>query len=1001
MSSQTWAEKATTTAEAVYKDFLDQVIKVGVINNRCTSEDEYGRELYETEKKRIKQNKLHDPRVVRLMSISGKGGWDNDVDKQKRYSKNYNVTLLDHTLSVTRGSLMLASLDWLSRNPEMEEEFLKRKLYVMAVVAFMHDIDKDLSEPRIIDVSAVTDEQVKERMARYNISAFLAIVNVKLEPDQLLYLIDKVESQQTNRRLPKQMPPQYTDGTLPLYVRLADKLDGIWLSADPEGEPKKQGIEGVLNRLKTDQSCIRSDCLRDLFAQLETTSAVIDLFDPHHPFLMDELQLRLSTFSQRETGAPPLLEIHHDGRLVMLMLANQQQLEKVKELAIQDLCDSLPFKLDLFISPRGEPHLLNEKATHAGLKKFFSKLKPEKLQRLLFVKTADKSAIKKALDDSELLDDSGLSPIFSEKTIGQTMTLYASLEQMGEKAKQQLKKAAHAALLLNLSLKTKPKDGIPDYDDREKAFLACIPEQRPSWINAIAGNSYYGHSRRNLTALWALAIAINNNKVDDAIWGKEGLLKQWLEGTEERKGFNQFIPAEGSTIIKAVESHFHQLLSGKRIEVEDESAEGRCLFTDQPVDFKKRLEDNKGLKKIGVKASAFSGRDGRPEPFDLASGHTNISPVSLAEYKLRVHVHENTAQDKKELNTATLIYSPATIGLFGGLAMDIDQDLKVMSLQELSEFYVKRSNILGIEHYKRRYRITRLEYLPGKTVEQVNQLLRLLKATLRIGRPIHVFRGLPIANRAFFYYDAMPPLLAELLGDGQAKRNELRLEQIPPAIHRLEMAKLLLDNWGYGYNALQLYANPKTRFKGLCFAWCGLHEKSRKIANRLEREYESYFEGEQLKMTADVTEEEGVMVKLGQKAATIQRYPKKGFQASNSEQTMVLDICLEGLKQALKVPKPQTDRVSLVNGIADLLMQMLKRRDLVSAAKLREDQPFDQACLEVATLFVDEFWLGVMNSRFPNQGNLRILKSIYRMSFMRRSKTTDNSEVETSDTRFH
>ncbi|EDN69961.1 hypothetical protein BGP_4682 [Beggiatoa sp. PS] len=614
---------------------------------------------------------------------------------------------------------------------------------------------------------------------------------------------------------------------------------------------------------------------------------------------------------------------------------------------------------------------------------------------MFLVKTEYKAVIEKPLDD--LLDEFRLHPIFQKKLSGKTTTLYASLENLTEKAKLRLKKAAHAILLLNLLLKeTKPKDGIPNYDDREKAFLANIPEQTPDdWILGITD----GNSRRVLIALWAITIAANDKKVDNAIWGEQGLLQQWFEGTEKSKGFRQFIKAEGDNIVQAVENYFQQLFSGQYMTVPDESAEGRCLFTDQPVELEKRLSENMGLKKVGIKASAFSGRDGRPESLDFSKGHTNISPISLAEYQLRVQIHSrrknvDKAQNVRDLdNAATLIYSPATMGLFGGLAMDIDEDIQTMSLKELSEFDVKFTNITGIEHYTARYRITRFEYLPSKMAEQVNQLHRFLKATQRIGRPIHVFRGLPTANRAFFYYDAMPSLLAELLSDGTANKNELRLEQIPPAIQRLEMAKLLLNTWGYGYNALQLYANPKTRFRGICFAWCGLHEKHGWIASRLASEYEDYFTEGELNMSADVTAEDGVMVKLGQMAATIQRYPKKGFQASKSEQTMVLDHCFAVLSEGFRIPKSQIDRLSLINGIAERLEIMLDRRKLVAKSEHRPDMTFQDACIEVATLFVDKFWMDVMGKRYPSQDNLRFLKSVYRMSFMRRAKKTENGEI--------
>ena len=972
MKTQDWMEKATKAAEDVYKDFLNKVVKVGVFNDRCDSQDDHGWALFEKENQRIMAGKMHDPRTVRLMSISGKGGWNVDANTQQRYRKHNNVTLLSHLLSVTRGSLMLSALDWLGCHPDMDDAFFKRKLYVITVVAFMHEIDKDLG---LSPANTVTDEQVAERMARYGINDFLRVPNVRLTPAQLLYLIDKTESQPANRPLPEAMPPYIADETLPLYVQLADKLEDSWLATD--SEEGKWGIEGVLDCLKHEQSCIRSDLLRALFEQLEFSSHVIDLFEPHHPFLMDELQRQLSYSTWRLTKCHPVIESHHDGRLQLLILANKQQLAEIKEQAISNLCNSLlenSFWLELRINTRGEPSLLNHKPSHAELRQFFIEYAYDKtFQRLFLVKTIYKATIAEPL--YHLLNDLGLKPVFYDKNT-QLMMLYnlASLEKMREKATQQLRKAAHAILLLNLLFDPRVKDKMPYYDKREEAFLACIPKQRPNWIETIV----HGHSRRVLTVLWAVTVAHNNKQVENAIWGDKGLLKDWLEGTNKKIGFRQFIKADGVTLIKNAEVYVRQLFTGKRIVTEDESAKGRCLFTEQPVNADLCIRDNMGLGKIGIKVTAFSGRDGRFEPLDFPLGKTNISPISVAEYKLRVHVYEKTPQGTRNLeNLPTLISSPTTVGLFGGLAMGIEPEMALMSLQQLNEFEVKKSKITGLEHDTGRYRITRLESLVGNTAEQINQLHRLLKATRRIGRPLHVFRGLPTTNRAFFYYDAMPPLLAELLSDGKSSGLELRLEQIPAAIQRLEMAQLLLETQGYGYETLQLYAYPQTHFKGLCLAWCGLHEKSRLIARGLEQEYESYFQKEPLKPKAALTKEEGVMVRLGQAAASIQ---KKNEQLSHSEQTLVFNLCLDGLKERLKVRQPQTGCPYLSQDIAHLLIQTLARSGL--KVDSHNDVAFHQACLTVASQFVEEFWLGVMNKHFPSQSHLRILSSIYRMSFM-------------------
>jgi len=959
--------RATEMAEKVYKRFLEQVVNTKIVLDRCTSQDEHGRELSEKEQQQVAEGKMHDPRRVRLMCISGKGG-GRTLEEVEKFSKYYNVTLLDHLLSVTRGSLMLASLDWLTRNPEMAEDFLMRKLYIIAVVAFMHDIDKDLRKPgRIKDAQGLTDLEVAERMQRYGLTKFLETLGITLTPDQLLYLIDKVESQQANRCLPDQMPPHYMDDTLPLYVRLADKLDGQWL---------ENGMEGVIDWLNRDRSCLRSEYLIKLLSNL--SDAVIELFDPHHPFLMDELQRKLAQFSRRLAGVPPLIEIHHDGRLVMLILAPNEQLKEIKKQAIESLCRALPFALKLFVSKRGESYLLNARPTHHELQNFLQREPLGELLPLFWIKASDKKLLKEPLTD--LLDEIGLSPQFEDtsKSTG-NIKLYASENNLTDPAKERLRKAAHAVLLLNLLLETKPKDGIPSYDEREEALVACIPEPRPTWISCLKE----GHPRRVVTALWATRVACDNPKVDKAIWAD--LLKQWLEGNEGQKGFNQFIEAAGPKIAQAVAHHFEQLLSGQRLVVEDESLSYHCLFTDQPCD--NLLKDNMGLGKVGIKVSAFSSRDGRPEPLDLAEGFTYLSPIAIAEHTFRAKVHQE--RSKKDLSTPTLIYSPTTLGLFGGLAMGgDDKSMNTLSLQELSRFEVKSSSIKGLELYNGRYRITRLESIPGKMEEQVSQLHDLLKATVRIGRPLHVFRGLPTPQRAFFYYDAMPTLLAELLqeeGQGES-RGALRLEQIHSAIHRLDTAKLLLETWGYGYQVLQLYAYRTTRFKGICLAWEGLREKSRLLSSRLEFEYHCYIKGQHMQ------EEDGVMVKLGREAAKIQSYPKDGFRASNHEQSMVLNICLDSLEQMMKIPVPQTDRNSLINGITDQLMQTLDRRNLIAASGHRDSKPLYEACLNVASMFVEDFWIAVMNRHFPSQGNLRILKSIYRMSFMLQRKKLEDAE---------
>lgn len=995
MSQTTWQARATQAAEKVYSDFLSEVVKKYVLKDlkKITGFSEF--------------------QMIRLMSISGKGG-GSTVEEAQHYGAYHNVSLLDHLLSVVRGGLLLATLDWLSRNPDMDDELLMRKLYVIAVVGFMHDIDKDFGQQRIKDIESVSDADVAERMERYGIPAFLQTVDVQLEPAQLLYLIDKVESQQANRRLPENMPPHFADGALPLYVRMADKLDGAWLLGDYQDyDPKqrKNRIERVLDWLKKDKSCIRSEFLRDVFDQLEQDH-VIDIFDPHHPFLLDELQRQLSAASEAVTGLPPLIEIHHDGRLVMLFLAIPQQLDEIKNQGIQSLTktDSLPTRLAVFTGKKDEEvYLVNEAPSHYELWEFMDgSIEGEVLKTLFKVKSSYKGKIDQFLFD--MLDKHGLSPVFQEKITGKTMLLYASLQKFDDnpKALYRLKQASHLILLLNLNLKEKPKakDNVPTCDSRETELLTTLQQERPTWIQDIATD---GHPRRVLTALWAIAIAIEQPELEAKIWGENGLLQTWLEGKESQKGLNQFIVGEssfsGEELENVLTTHFSQLLSGQRVispyQHLPENKLGRCAFTDQPIPDTKRIAESMELKTAGVTPGIFSGRDKRPESVDTATPHNNISPISFIEYKLR-------AKKSTDINAdlATRIYSPATLGLFGGLSLRVDQAINQMTLDELSTFDADHTTVL--EHYSERYRLMRLDSMPAKLIDthkkkpqpcQLTQVKKLLFASLRIGRPLHVFRGLPSVNRAFFAYDAMPSFLAHLLSDTNNPVRELRLEQIPMVLRRIETAEMLMAEFGYGYNAIELYAHPQTRFKGICLAYCVLAGKKQvntTQATSLLNDYRSYFDNGELSMNENTTPDDGVMVKLGKAAAMIQRYPKKGWEAGNSEQTMVFNICMDSLKQALRLPTPQTDDTSLIHGITDQLMQVLDRRNLVSASKHR-DGSFAKACMEVARIFVEDFWGDVMNRRFPSQDNLRILSSIYRMSFMQRARTENAQSDEPTE----
>ncbi len=267
-----------------------------------------------------------------------------------------------------------------------------------------------------------------------------------------------------------------------------------------------------------------------------------------------------------------------------------------------------------------------------------------------------------------------------------------------------------------------------------------------------------------------------------------------------------------------------------------------------------------------------------------------------------------------------------------------------MSVYDLNRLDVKKGRIiLETDIHRCRFRVARLERIPEKLADQVNKLRMLLKACRRIGRPLHIFRGLPMPEKSYFFYDAMPRALVDLLG-----MNALRLEQIPSALKRLELAQLLLEAQGLGYDAFRRYVNPETRFGAICLAWCRLRDGgkvSRDVLFGIEMEYRRHKEEN------NMSEQDGALVKFGVAAASIQERPSP--VASASEELMVLRVAMDAVTAARRIG--QVDEASLVCAVAGELETNLTRR---KKTWLTQPEALRKRCLDVAELFVKEVWHG-------------------------------------------
>lgn len=141
-----------------------------------------------------------------------------------------------------------------------------------------------------------------------------------------------------------------------------------------------------------------------------------------------------------------------------------------------------------------------------------------------------------------------------------------------------------------------------------------------------------------------------------------------------------------------------------------------------------------------------------------------------------------------------------------------------------------------------------------------------------------------------------------------------------------------------------------------------------------------------------IENKEGALIRLGQAAAKIQNYV--GITDSTSEQLLVFKICLETVNNLRSIS--QTDSQSLIYSITGELEDKLSKKHKNSGKWLMD------GCREVAELFVNQVWLGVLKGRAPSQRHRRVLASIYRMASLQAhkerveaKKVKDNSEEVT------
>lgn len=930
-----------------------------------------------------------DGRPVRLVTISGKGGWSKESELAEHWAKNDNISLLDHLLSVARGALMF----WLADGPRpwsstADLEEVTRLGHAVASIAFLHDIDKDLGLPRGMEI---TVDALAERMHRYGIDQFLRQKNLRISPAAMRNYIEDVEGTQTAR---SQAAPDYDRRIAATcrYVELADKLEGAFTSREPGG-----GIDGVLTSLRAPD---RWPVLRD--ATLRRWRK-IEIHDHLHMFLLDRFQRALSAACTEVAGRLPLIEIVHDGRL--LCVIPEEQAARIEDRALHHFLGELPYALDLSINNKLACKFVGGAASWSSCHDLMRRTGDWRHANLLALPRA--FAIEHQGEIDALFEAAGMVTSWSPLEGGTTATVKPALGHPGGDAGDLGMEPAHALTLLVATLNhsdAKGKDAAPGADTREQelADLLNARGKEPPPVIA-AGPEKERRTRRVVLALWAIAEVWRLAETDpdaakellDHIVGRGGLVGLWLEGNETRAGLTGQIEDVAGQMLDTLRRRFTACLGSVLPEPVDLHATKRCILCNEPVAAARKVDT--AARAHGIKASAFSGRDGRNDHLAAPDGDTHLCRVCLAELQLRQRAQ---VEFKGSGKLPPLISSPTTTGLFGGLAFQNEGGDLSMGLNDLNRLDLKKGAVYhGLDCQTRRIRLARLEDWPSKDAELVAKLRMALKAVQRVGRPLHIFRGAPHRHPAIFYVDALPEWLQQLFGG-----DSLRIEQIPDALGELELFENIANAPGLGIEWAKQLADPSPtiRLGALCVAWAMAADHADNdtknkhamsvIRNRTrERAFTLITNtgGKPMKLR----DSDDPLIRLAWLATRIQK--RLGISAATNKQLLCWKTALDFFPGAER--STSADPIALTLGLAGTLEEELTRKNDAAAKKHRDGRPLDEACIDFARHFTENVWPKVFRSKEPTSREQRRAANIYRFALLEAYRERGIAASETGD----
>lgn len=917
--------------------------------------------------KQIAAEKCIDARVPLWVSKSAKGS-------VKFVKTHRNVSLADHAVSVMTGAVSFAAY-WLVSEGCAIDDKLERQLFMIGLVGLLHDLNKlhddvyVLSDARVlVDVEALYD--------RWQLAPKLTQYGVLISAQEIFQLINCVEAGTALAGTDNGLVDATLRQRCRTFVRLADQLDGRFYTLGKDG-----GVAGVLAKLaeweKMDQGFV--SCLGHWHH--------VHIYDSAHPYLLDRLQTQLFQQCLEINGVSPLLSIHHDGALDVLI--PDEDKSAVIDSALKGLKRTLlscGFKI--VFSTTKQPNLMEGQPDWEELTEHLvSDENTKDVLALLSVSAGEVSFF-----SDRLINDS-YALRFNEKAQKTTSATVMPIfpEEDDEASTEFYQLSSLISLLLRHTSQNKK---IKVISEQERLDQVEVTLRDHGYSLTVPDVLVHPLSKSTWISMQIAAYMMDDQELYDGLFSLLNLFYKGAKPDESKTPFIGIISGLKEDVAKqrvsSVICRFEALLNNKPYfpdESQLPSDSQCCLITGEPT--QGRIEAKDEL--YSIKISQFSERNGRHAAIGDPKGVTMLSPTSYCEYQLRTHRHDNAKGDMP-----VLICSPSTNGLFPGVRFtdETAADKEVfLSTYDLCREDRKNTVLYGPEIFNRRLFLARQESMPYKFVEQLDWLERVIKSVRRTGRPFHIFRGLATPRPEILYIDCLLPQLQKLCGN----KSGFRIEELSWLYNEVRFFKTIIDARGT-FILIRAMLSTETQFGALCQAKCLLedHVAEKESQNKVQGlgQFRSAITEVnnriyQLKSENYMTARDNGVLQLAQLAARIQ----KGFgsTASRSEQTLLFSLMMDTVKTQLKYKLPMGD--ILKKAIIGNIEHKLSGSKYIGKSEYRDGQSLLEACDALAECFISLLWEPVLKSRLPNSQLKKQLMEIYRVEMLMTYQSRRNTKM--------